>query len=123
MALTVTIPTPPSSNNLYGNKRSPSGKRAGRYRTRAYENWIERAGWDINRQRANVDPVSGPYRLLLELPRIRGDADNRIKAASDLIVSMGLVDDDRHCVACTVTVDRANPSEYARVIVTPVGEG
>lgn len=120
MTVVLSIPVPPSSNNLYGNKRSKSGKRSGRYKTRAYENWIDRAGWEVVSQRTNVDRVSGPYRLLLELPRIRGDADNRMKAASDLMVSLGIVDDDRHCLECRVTIDRGTKSEYARVTITPV---
>lgn len=87
----VSLPVPPSVNNLFANKRS-----GGRYKTKEYRAWIQEAGWTVNLQKPA--PVHGKYKFFLTLPKIKGDASNRIKAAEDLLVSLGLVDDDRHCV-------------------------
>jgi Holliday junction resolvase RusA-like endonuclease len=93
----ITLPTPPSVNNLYSNRKA-----GGRHKTRAYRQWCNDAGWEVKSQRPA--PVHGKYKFFLTLPLIRGDVTNRTKAAEDLIVSLGLVDDDRHCVSAQVTV-------------------
>lgn len=93
MAFLISIPVPPSVNQMYGNRQ---GRGRGRYKTKAYKDWIEAAGWQIKAQR--VTPVDSKYRMFLSLPKIRGDADNRLKGVSDLLVALGLTPDDRHCV-------------------------
>lgn len=96
----ISIPEPPSCNNLFANSAS-----GGRHKTRAYREWCNLAGWEVKAQKPQK--VSGKYKLFLTLPKIRGDASNRLKAVEDLLVSLGLVDDDRHCVSVTAVIDPA----------------
>lgn len=88
----VTVDCPPSANQLFANV---AGK--GRVKTRAYREWRERAAWQIETQRPGR--IVGPYSLKLIIRRasLRRDLGNFEKPLSDLIVSCGLVDDDRHC--------------------------
>lgn len=97
MSFICSIPVPPSANNLFAN-----GKH-GRYRTKQYLAWINEAGFLVKAQKPA--PVRGKYKFFLTVPKIRGDVDNRIKAASDLIVSLRLVDDDRHCIHTQAVID------------------
>lgn len=104
----VSLPVPPSVNALYAHHKRR------RYKTKKYDQWIERAGWEVMSQRPS--PVKGPYRLYLSLPKTRGDPDNRIKAASDLLVNLGLIPDDRHATSVHAeVVDELK--EYATVSV------
>ena len=98
MSFLISIPVPPSCNNLFANRRDGRG----RYKTKRYREWITEAGWMAKSQRPQR--VAGKYKFFLSLPPIRGDASNRVKAAEDLIVSLGLVDDDRHCVNAQVAI-------------------
>jgi Holliday junction resolvase RusA-like endonuclease len=85
---------PPSVNEL--TKNIP-GK--GRANTKVYDDWIKSAGWEIAIQ--NPGCVSGPYHLLLTIRRasLRRDLDGYIKPLSDLLVKMGVIDDDRYCIS------------------------
>jgi Holliday junction resolvase RusA-like endonuclease len=98
MSFLISIPAPPSANNLFANSW-----RGGRHKTRAYRAWCQSAGWHVKLQKP--EKVSGKYKLFLTLPKIRGDASNRLKAVEDLLVSLGLIDDDRHCVSVTAIID------------------
>lgn len=100
MAFLISIPVPPSVNAMYANSRNGRGR--GRYKTASYKQWIDEAGWEIKAQ--NPAPVTGKYRLRISLPPIRGDADNRVKAVADLLVSLRLTPDDRHMVGLSVEV-------------------
>ena len=118
-AFAVTLPLPPSVNNLYANK--PGG--GGRYRTPGYEDWIYQAGWEIARQKPRG--FSGPYHLRLTLysdkcvctvvqmpdteKLVRGDIGNRLKAVEDLLVKHRLIDDDRHCVSLDIRTGTVSP--------------
>lgn len=96
MSFLISIPVPPSSNNLFANGRR------GRFKTAEYKSWIDEAGWTVKAQKPT--PVKGPYKLFITVPKIRGDLGNREKAVSDLLVSLGLIDDDRHAVAINLLV-------------------
>lgn len=97
----ISIPIPPSVNAMYANRKGGAGR--GRYKTEAYKAWIDEAGWVVNPQRPA--PVRGKFKFFLKLPKIRGDVDNRIKACLDLLVSLKLVDDDRHCIHAQAVID------------------
>lgn len=116
--ITFAVPTPPSVNKLYANRRGP-GKARGRYKTQPYKDWIRTASWELVFQKAHTRSIKGRYKLSIVLPRIRGDADNRIKALSDFCVAMCLVDDDQYCDEIHVKVDRTREI-FARVTITPV---
>ena len=86
---TVSLPYPPTLNNLFRN----AGKR--RIKSEAYKAWLEDAGWAVKAQRPQK--VSGRYVLTLTLraPDNRArDLDNLCKAASDLLVTHGVIQAD-----------------------------
>lgn len=88
----LTLPVPPSVNALYANV---PGK--GRVKTAAYRAWLTEAGWAVRAQRPV--PIVGEYELHIEVARNkRRDLDGYLKAPSDLLVSLGIIPDDRHCV-------------------------
>ena len=102
------IPIPPSTNGLF----ATVGRR--RVITSAYRGWRERAGWELTISKSK--PVTGPYKLTILLPaRMRGDLDNRVKATSDLLVSLGLTPDDHLCVS--VRAERHCDVLHGRCIV------
>ena len=98
--ITVILPVPPSTNNLYVN-----GKR-GRFKSQRYKEWeIEAMDW-LRQQKSNV--VIGAYSMEIKLPEmIRGDIGNREKAISDLLVAEGSIPDDKH--AWRISIER-NPN-------------
>jgi Holliday junction resolvase RusA-like endonuclease len=82
-------------NALYGRRKG-----GGVYLKPEYRAWKTEAGWAVQMQRPGK--LTGPYTLMLAVPMV-GDADNRIKAASDLLVSLGVTDDDKHCLSAMAT--------------------
>lgn len=86
---TISLPYPPSVNGLYKN----AGKK--RIKTEGYKAWLTAAGWELKLQRP--EPVRGRYRLALTLTppdRRARDVDNTVKAVSDLLKSMGVIEED-----------------------------
>jgi len=94
--IVIRLPIPPSVNALYANRKDGRGK--GRYKTKAYADWLNEANSWLWPQYRKLDglPVKGPCVVEIRLPaKMRGDASNRIKAAEDFLVSMGITEDDR----------------------------
>lgn len=90
-ALVLRLPVPPSTNNLFVARRD--GK--GRAKTSEYKAWVEAAGkWIMTQPRRLID---GPVRVEIEAPvgRTR-DIDNIAKPTLDLLVTMGVIQDDRY---------------------------
>lgn len=87
--LLTGIPMPPSVNNAFFNL--PSG---GRARTGKYNTWRNAAGWQIKAQaqRRVTGPVDITYTF--EDGGTKADLGNLEKAATDLLVSLHLIDDD-----------------------------
>jgi Holliday junction resolvase RusA-like endonuclease len=64
-------------------------------------------------------PVTGAPIVVVRInPTERGDCDNRIKAASDFLVSRGITLDDRHNWAATATKDPSVPRGFCIVQIT-----
>lgn len=108
----VILPLPPSTNGLF----ATVGKR--RVTAPRYLEWQDFAGWEIKRQRPAAVP--GRYDLAIYIPAaMRGDADNRIKAVSDILVKHRLIDDDAK--ARRVVIERCEDitAGKCRVIVQP----
>lgn len=80
---------PPSVNRGYRNRA---------IKTRERRDWEGHALWHLKAQRLPV--VAGPAVLVMgfERPSLTADADNRIKYTQDILVSAGVIADDRFVV-------------------------
>jgi len=92
----LTIPYPPSANRLW--------RRSGRvmHKSSAYTEWLRVAGHMAMAQRPGG--LTGSYKLSIQAlrpDRRRRDIDNLIKPVSDLLQSVGIVDDDSDCEMVT----------------------
>ena len=88
----LKLPLPPSANAIWRSNRGHVHKSA------AYKTWLTQAGWEARAQ--HPDRIEGAYCLNIEAkrPDKRGrDIDNLIKPVSDLLCSIGVIEDD--CIA------------------------
>jgi crossover junction endodeoxyribonuclease RusA len=91
--LIFELPFPPTVNNLFVNGKS------GRFVSPQYKAWKIEAG-TIAKAQAKGARIPGPYALELQLSRPdkrRRDASNYIKPVEDLLVWLGITDDDSEC--------------------------
>lgn len=94
----IILPVPPSVNELY----SPN-KGGGMRKSDKYKAWLDQAGRFYLMAKSEIKPVEGPYTMVMKVPAtMKGDVDNRAKAALDFLKNIGLTDDDRFCVKATV---------------------
>lgn len=111
----IELPLAPSVNALW----RISGKRM--YRTKQYKDWLEEAGWMIRQQTRKT--VDGEYALHIKAVRSnkRRDLDNILKATSDLLVGLKIVEDDSQCVA--LAAEWAEKSSAPMIVtIIPIGE-
>ncbi len=103
----ITMPVPPSANNLFANNA-----RAGRLKTKKYRQWIKDAGWCLNGKR----PIAGPVKITIVCPHNgQRDQDNHIKPTYDLLVKHKLIDSDRcNCIREGHQYWAAKDSEQSR---------
>ena len=89
--VTLHFDAPPSANALFAN----NPRTGGRMRTRVYEAWRQSAATEIMTQRPGR--IVGRYGIGIEVRRasLRRDLDNALKGISDILVEMGIVEDDR----------------------------
>ena len=87
----VDLPVPPSANALTFNL---PGK--GRAKTAEYERWIAHAGLLVNAAVATALPKK-PWGVNLRAKVNYGrDIDNLVKPVNDLLVTQGIIEDDRY---------------------------
>jgi Holliday junction resolvase RusA-like endonuclease len=100
-SVTLKLPLPPTVNHLFVNK---AGK--GRFISPGYGQWQWAAFAALQSQKP-TGSVCGPFHFRLTVPRgMRGDIDNRLKAAMDFCVAHKITPDDRH--AQSVSVERGD---------------
>ena len=88
----LTLPIPPSANELFMNNKTGHGRRV----APKYTEWRWHA---LVALKGHVyDAIeTGKWRMTLRLPRnMRGDCSNRIKAVEDFVVAHKVTPDDRH---------------------------
>lgn len=112
----ITLPFPPSTNNLFVN----AGKR-GRVRSSRYEMWLNEAGWELKSQR----PVkhTGPVNVTIALcpfDKRRRDADNGCKAVLDLLVKHQVIPADDNRFVKSVTAKWVDVGAACSVFVEAV---
>ena len=109
----VTLPLPTSANRLW--RRGKGGKST--HISAEYAQWKQDARASLRRM--DLAPVFGPYRLLIEVSdRDKGDLDNRIKAVSDVLVSLQLTSDDRNAWEVAVRRNKQVHPRLCRVTVS-----
>lgn len=119
---TLTIPAPPSVNELFANGKP--GK-TGRFKTPKYKAWLSEAGWMIREQMVRDDnaPMRGRVVVILGVERksLAADIDNRCKAVLDLLVAQRVIEDDRFVTGIVLAWmpqgNHRNP--LARVMIRP----
>lgn len=98
MTFTVTLPLPPSTNNLYVNV----GK--GRKPSKEYAAWTKQAILETYAQVPAASRVEGIPSIVIQVPAaMPGDIDNRIKAILDCLVKARRIDDDKYIWSITIT--------------------
>lgn len=110
----ITLPWPPSLNNLYFN-----ASRGGRVKSKRYAAWSTEA-WAILRQQ-RPEAVQGPFRLTIIAERPdnrRRDLDGLLKAPLDLLVACGIVQDDSLAQQLTIGWSPNAPAKPGCVRIT-----
>lgn len=114
--IVLSLPTPPSANNLFFNRRG--GK--GRSRSPEYLNWQVQAGWQV--KLARQSPIHGPVRVSIVVQEnARRDLDSYCKALVDLLVAHKLIPDDRCKYVREIRIAWGKV-EGCKVTVTSTGE-
>ena len=114
MIVELQLPYPPSANRLWRR----SGSRI--HKSSAYAGWLKSAGWEAMAQRPGG--IKGPYALSIQARRPdsrKRDIDNLIKPISDLLATVGVIEDD--CDCDLVTARWVTTGEGVRVRVEPAG--
>jgi Holliday junction resolvase RusA-like endonuclease len=114
--VTLQFAAPPSVN---ASTRNVPGK--GRVRTKDYSDWLKEAGWQLNMQKPGH--VAGKYHLTMKVRRasLRRDLDGYLKLVLDLLVNMGVTDDDRHCES--INLSWTDEGEGVHVMVVSAQQG
>lgn len=111
--IVLSLPNPISVNAMFSNVPG-----IGRVKSKRYAAWVKEAGWLIRSQRpGQVEP---PVSVLIELvpqDKRKQDADNRIKACLDALVSSGVLPDDNNTVVREVTARWLDAGEPCRVTI------
>jgi Holliday junction resolvase RusA-like endonuclease len=118
MTTVLTLPAPPSVNQLF--KTVHVKGKARRAPSAQYTDWKGHAGWRLREQRP--ERVDGPVLLVISVERTSAssDIDNRVKALIDLLVDCNVIDDDKHVVGFCIAWAPAT-AKLARVMILPAG--
>lgn len=119
---TLTIPAPPSVNELFANGKP--GK-TGRFKTPKYKAWLSEAGWMIREQMLSEGnaPIMGRIVVILGVERLSlaADIDNRAKAVLDLLVAQKVIEDDRYVTGIVLAwmPQGTRRTPLARIMIRP----
>ncbi len=118
--LTLYLPRPPSLNNAYSNSQ-----RGGRRKSAKARAWETEALWEIKRQWPGAIGGKTWLTYYFERPE-RGpapDLGNLEKLTTDVLVSAGVIDDDRHAHGIELYwLTRTGPGVVVRIRPWPVFE-
>jgi crossover junction endodeoxyribonuclease RusA len=119
--ISLTLPFPPTANNLFRNLKT-----GGRVKTGHYKAWLRDAGWLLQSQRPAK--IQGPYHIKItaERPDRRArDLDNLSKGVSDLLKLHGVIRDDSDALSVKVEWSPSPPAKPVSVHVSlwaPIAE-
>lgn len=126
----IDLPVPPSTNDLFANKRekpkdvwgikpAKRKKAFGRVKTERYNTWLNAAGWDVKRQRPKK--IKGPVSIAMYVqePRVSRDIDNCAKAVLDLLVSLNVIEADNNRIVRKLSMEWSSAVTGCRVAIAP----
>ena len=90
----VELPLAPSVNRLWR-----VGKGGKMYKSKEYTDWLEEAGWMCREQ--TKDLINGSYLIhiaAVKPDKRKRDLDNLLKATSDLLQRMHIIENDSDCI-------------------------
>jgi Holliday junction resolvase RusA-like endonuclease len=100
--LTLILPLPPSINKAWMPIRTRTGARL--IKRAPSKAWADAARWEVSIQRAQRQ-IAVPFEAIIELPKMRGDVDNRIKQLLDACQKGGAITNDKLCDRLVVERD------------------
>lgn len=119
--ITLTLPLPPSVNAMFGNNSGPG---RGRYKTKAYRDWIKAATASLWEQKpqGGFPFFAKDFAVQIAVPTaMRGDIDNRTKGALDFLKTpAGIISDDKHTQSAIISRSSDVPAGLCRVTVYEV---
>lgn len=110
-----TVAIPPTANRLFA---SVPGK--GRVKTADYRAWIAEASW-VAKLAIKAKKITGPYALSVQIGKPdnrKRDIGNLEKPISDLLVSIGAVNDDSDCQRIEMEWSANVDGAFVRVMET-----
>jgi crossover junction endodeoxyribonuclease RusA len=106
----LNIPFPPSANALWRSNRGRVHK------SRKYVDWLLAAGLKVRSQKPGK--IEGQYKISIQAVRPdkrRRDLDNALKPVSDLLKSLGVIEDDSLCEMITARWVTYGEGIYVRI--------
>lgn len=110
----IQLPYPPSANRLWRRSGTHIHKSA------QYTKWLREAGWQAISQKPGG--IKGPYALQIQAVRPdkrKRDLGNLLKGIEDLLVSIGVIEDDSH--ADLISMRWVTTGEGITVRISPAG--
>lgn len=113
----LDLPAPPSVNQVW--RASHKNRRF--YKDKTYRAWIMEAGklWLVQRAKLKLKSITGEFLVTIIVSEKfygKRDLDNFAKATLDLLKSLQITADDRHCRKLVVIWAQDIPSDI-RVVV------
>ena len=111
--IVLTLPRPPSANEIWAPAHDRSTGRLRMVTTYAYRQWKQVAGLMVNTQTGG-DTLPASYCMSVHVPP-GVDVDNLLKPTGDILQMCGVVKNDRFCESIVVTRDRSLDPDKIRV--------
>jgi len=100
--ITLILPLPPSINKAWVPIRTRTGAKI--IKRANSKKWADAARWEVSIQREQQQ-IAVPFEAIIELPKMRGDIDNRIKQLLDACQKGGAITNDKLCQRLVVEHD------------------
>jgi Holliday junction resolvase RusA-like endonuclease len=100
--ITLILPLPPSINKAWVPIRTRTGAKL--IKRAASKTWANSARWEVSIQREQRQ-IAVPFEAIIELPKMRGDVDNRVKQLLDACQAGGAITNDKLCQRLVVEHD------------------
>ncbi len=120
--ISLVLPFPVSINAAYANRKG--GKGRGRFKTQRLKEWIADATEAVLKQRPGRVTGAYSFRMVAQRPdNRRRDLSNLLKVTEDLLVDLGLVEDDHHAAPIELDWSDDPPTKDAKVKVWIISRG